>query len=75
MAIHKIKDGCYAISIKGCWLEGCFEDERAARFGFRCTNSEIYHLQECANVRAGGSGGIITWGDIAKMKDQKRSRK
>jgi hypothetical protein len=69
MAIHKTDFG-FVISSRGCWLPGCYEDERAARFAYRLDNASLSELQRIANARG---NHVITWGDIAKKSEQLRA--
>lgn len=68
MAIHKVGDK-FVISSRGSWLPGAYEDERAARYAFRLPDETLQSLQDVANQRAGGTGGTITWGDLAKAAE------
>lgn len=70
MALHKNKDGTYAISSHQVWLPGCYEDDRAARYAFRFGEGILLRLEEDANARVGGKGGVITWGDLARVSSQ-----
>ncbi len=74
MAIHKNDDGTCVVSSKGTWLPGIFEDERTARLAFRLSDEVLLQLQEEANARAGGTGGLLTWGDLARASEQARAR-
>lgn len=65
MAIHKTEGG-YVISSHRVWMPGCYEDERTARYAFRFDDEVLQRLQDDANARAGGTGGTITWGDLAR---------
>ena len=66
MAIHKVEGG-YVISSGGVWLPGAYEDERTARYAFRLSDDVLQHLQDEANDRMpDGTGGTITWGDVAR---------
>lgn len=64
MAIHKV-DGGFVISSGGMWLPGCYEDERTARFAFRCSNKQLVQLRDEAIARG---NGVITWGDIVRLR-------
>jgi hypothetical protein len=75
MAIHKLEGGECVIASGGLWLPGTYEDERAARYAFRLPNAALQRLQDNANARAGGMGGVITWGDIAKEAENERAAK
>ena len=72
MAIHKTSDGVFAISSHQVWRPGAYEDERAARFAFRFGDETLQKLQDAANARAGATGGVITWGDLAQASDAAR---
>lgn len=69
MAIHKVED-CYVISSGHVWMPGSYEDERTARYAFRFEDGQLRKLQDEANARAGGYGGVITWGDLARARSQ-----
>lgn len=75
MAIYNLGDGTCVISSSRVWLPGVYENERAARFAFRLPNEELTKLQEQANARAGGAGGVITWDDIAIAARMVRRRR
>lgn len=64
--IHKTGDGQFVISSHQVWLPGCYEDERTARYAFRFSHEILQRLQDDANARAGGKGGVLTWGDLAR---------
>lgn len=74
MALHQQPDGCFVISSSGVWLPGAYEDSRAARFAFRLPDESLQRLQDEANIRAGGVGGVITWSDVAKELERIRKR-
>jgi hypothetical protein len=66
MTIHVVKGG-YVISSHRVWLPGIYEDERTARYAFRLPDDALQRLQDAANARTpDGTGGTITWGDVAK---------
>lgn len=71
MALHKNKDGTYGISSHEVWLPGCYEDSRTANYAFRFGEGILQRLQDDANARAGGKGGVITWGDLDRATPQK----
>lgn len=60
--------GVYVISSRGVWRPGCYEDARTARYAFRFPDEVLQRLQDEASARAGGAGGVITWGDLARSK-------
>jgi hypothetical protein len=66
LAIHKTDHGV-VISSGGSWLPGVFEDERTARWAFRFPDETLQKLQDAANVRAGGVGGVVTHDDLSKF--------
>lgn len=66
--IHKLEDGVCCISSRHCWLPGCYENERAASYAFRFENAELQRLQDAANERAGGTGGVITFADLVQFR-------
>jgi len=68
MTIKQV-DGGFVISSGGTWLPGVYEDERTARYAFRLPAEVLQRLQDEANARAGGNGGVITWGDIARASE------
>jgi hypothetical protein len=74
MAIHKTDDGVFVIASGGSWLPGAYEDKRTARFAFRLPNETLSRLQRAANARAGGYGGVVTWGDLALASEQARGK-
>lgn len=75
--IHPNEDGTrFCISSGESWLPGVYENRRTARYAFRLPESALKQLQDDANARAGGRGGVITWGDIARKRgSQKENRK
>ena len=64
MALHRNDDSSYCISSRQVWLPGCYEDERAARRAFRYKDESLQQLQDAANIRSGGCGGVITNQDL-----------
>lgn len=66
MAVHKV-EGAYVISSRHCWLPGCYESERAAKYAFRFPDEVLRTLQESVNP-----GGVITF---AMLQDAKKNRK
>lgn len=66
--IRRLDDGTYVISAYGVWVAGVYEDARTARWAFRFSEETLDRLQRQANRRAGGTGGTITWGDLAREK-------
>ena len=72
--IYKVEGGC-VISSGGSWLPGCYEDERTARYAFRFKDEVLQRLQDEANTRAGGKGGVITWGDLARARSTTREER
>ena len=48
MAIYKTGD-CFVISSRNCWLPGCYEDERTARYAFRFPDKDLQQMQESVN--------------------------
>lgn len=65
--IHKVDDG-YVISLNEQWLPGLYDSEKAAESAIDLPCDQLAELMGMANERAGGSGGLITSEDIAKMK-------
>lgn len=68
MAIHKLDDGTCVIAAGGCWLPGCYEDERAARFAFRLSDEQKAALRDQSVARG---DGVIAWGDIEKARQDR----
>lgn len=73
MTIHRTSEGQFVAASRGVWIPGVFEDERTARFAFRLPDAVLSRLQGEANIRAGGSGGVLTWGDLARASEQNRA--
>lgn len=71
MSIHKLDNGTCVIGAGGMWLPGCYEDERTALFAFRVSDDVKAQLRDQALARG---GGVITWGDIAKAREEQRIR-
>ena len=71
LVIHQLI-GHYVVSAYGVWLPGAYESERAARFAFRFSSEELQALQESANLRTQGRGGIIAWSDLNAYSVKKR---
>lgn len=65
VSIHKVEDG-FVIASGGMWLPGLYEDERTARFAFRCTNEQLVQLRDAAIKN--NKNAAITWGDIARLR-------
>lgn len=61
---HRNDDGTYSISSRQVWLPGVYEDERTAKYAFRFGDEALQRLQDAANKRAGGTGGVITYADL-----------
>jgi hypothetical protein len=57
-------DGGYVISSNNVWLPGSYESERAAKYAFKFSSRVLQRLQDKANERAGGEGGVITFADL-----------
>lgn len=61
-------DGHFSISDEGGWLPGAFENEEAADLGHELKHMEnwglLQRLQNEANQRSGGTGGVITVADL-----------
>lgn len=64
--IHEI-DGHFVISSRDVWLPGAYETRRAANAAFRLDCAELQKLQDQANERAGGTGGLITEVDLSGL--------
>ena len=64
MALFLQADGTVLISSRSRWLPGVYESLQAALMAFRCDEATLRALQDAANVRAGGSGGIISLTDL-----------
>ena len=58
--IHKHKNGTYSISAYQQWIPAIFEDERAAKYGFRFPNSELSKIQK--------EKGIVTFKDLQELR-------
>ena len=71
--IHKTGEGRYVISSRGVWMPGCYADEGTARYAFRFPDEALQRLQDDANARAGGTGSVITWGDLAREASNLRA--
>lgn len=70
MAIYPCEDGTCCISSNQVWLPGVYENERCARYAFRFSDSVLQQLMNEANVREGGVGGTITYGDLKLAKQR-----
>lgn len=68
MAIHYLDNGACVIAAGGVWLPGCYEDARTARFAFRVSDKQKAELRDQAVARG---DGVITWGDIARIKSSR----
>lgn len=69
MRIHKLENGNCVISAKdGMWLAGVYEDERAAKFAFKISESDKCILRD-NSVKRGDC--VITWQDIKDFRDSK----
>ena len=73
MAIKNV-NGEFVASSRGVWIPGVFEDERTARFAFRLADDVLIRLQQAANARAGGCGGVLTWVDLACESERERMK-
>ena len=58
----------YLISDEGGWLTGVYEDEKTARVALERKHEDnwklLQKLQDMANARAGGTGGVIKFSDF-----------
>jgi len=55
--IHKLDDGTFAISSHDCWMPGCYESEKAARYAFRfCEDFRVRLQDEAIKKNAGRTG-------------------
>ena len=61
--IYKVAEG-YAISSGGSWLEGCYEDERAAKYAFRFPDKALHELQQKVGA------GVITFGMLQDKRKE-----
>ena len=61
--IYSVKDG-FVVSEDEVWLPGCFETEALAALAVQYPSADLQRLQDAANERAGGQGGIITVKDL-----------
>lgn len=52
------------------WLPGVYEDSRAAHRAFKFPDEMLQKMQDDANKRAGGAGGIITNADLDLYKSK-----
>lgn len=68
--IHEFDDGTCVISSHRTWLPGCYENQKAALRAFRLSVEQLQALQDLANQRAGGAGGVITGADIDLLKGE-----
>lgn len=66
--IHKNDDGTFVISSRNVWLPGCYDCANTARRAFRHPDDVLKRLQDAANARTGGAGGVITGADLDGLK-------
>lgn len=62
--IQKTPDGTFVVAVDEVWIPGFFESFDAASQATRVSDERLEVLQEHANRRAGGTGGIITLQDL-----------
>ena len=65
MSIHVLDNGTCVIGAGGMWLPGCYENERAARFAFRITDS---HKAELRDMSINRGDKVIKWSDIKEFR-------
>lgn len=66
MAIYEV-EGQFVISSNQVWVPGCYATKRAANYAFRFKNEDLSRLQDAANKRVGGKGGVITFEDLQEF--------
>jgi hypothetical protein len=62
--LHPLDNGEFVISDAGGWLPGCYDTAVTARAAFRLPIERLEQLQQMANDRAGGTGGVLTLEDL-----------
>lgn len=63
--IYPVDDG-FVCANGGGYLPGCYETFEAAEFALGIDCNALQALQDAANKRVGGCGGIITMSDLTK---------
>lgn len=56
--------GGFVIAENGVWLPGSYATHEAAARAFDLPDDQLQALQDAANERAGGVGGVITAEDL-----------
>jgi hypothetical protein len=64
MKIHRTDDNTFVISNNQIWFPGSYATEGAAWYAFTLPVKSLQRIQDEANKRAGGKGGIITYDDL-----------
>lgn len=64
-------NGSFVISTGKRSLPGSYESERAARYAFKFSYEILDKLQDKANQRNGGKGGVISLEDLQKERSRK----
>ncbi len=70
MAIHKSVDEdsgktIYCISSHRCWMPGCYDSERAAKYAFRFKDEDLRKLQDSVNP-----DGVITFEMLQALRKE-----
>ena len=61
--IHEVDSG-FVISARQVWRTGTYDSRKATTWAFRFTDEVLRQLQDAANKRNGGTGGVITADDL-----------
>lgn len=67
--IHKVGDH-FCIASRQMWRPGVYDSERTARWAFRFKDEVLSRLQDEANDRNGGTGGVITREDLERAREE-----
>lgn len=62
--------GTFVIADAGGWLPGVYDSRETAQSAFQFSCEALEELQDAANLRAGGTGGVITSGDLQAVTAQ-----
>lgn len=65
--VHEVEGKLYVISSHGCWRPGCYDKKQTARYAFQFKDEDLVRLQDEANKRNGGIGGVITKADLQSI--------
>lgn len=68
VSIYPTDDGAFVVSQNCVWIPGAYDSRETAERAVQMPDEILQRLQDAANERAGGRGGIITATDLASLE-------